>query len=389
MKPAPLALGRNAWMMAAAGLYLAAADAPAQPSARAAVGVAVREVKVISHDPHYHGWPTVALRRNGELVLTYSGGRDFHVCPFGRIEMMSSRDGGATWSWPRVLMDSVTDDRDSGALETSKGTLLVTFFTSVAYQQHLNAPDRLLTPTFGAETPALVHRWKLADRATTPEEKQNDVGYWMLRSSDGGPTWSARYAVPGYSPHGPTELADGRLFYAAADGKKAGAYLSDDDGLTWKLIADLPVRAGEMHAVQAADGALIVHVRDKQATSKGRVQNTAQTVSTDGGRTWSAPRPVADGYPSHLLRLHDQTLLMTYGWRQSPYGIRGKISRDHGRSWSNEFILYRDGANADLGYPSTVQLADGSLLSVWYEVLPTSRQAVLRQAKWTLTPLSG
>ncbi len=45
-----------------------------------------------------------------------------------------------------------------------------------------------------------------------------------------------------------------------------------------------------------------------------------------------------------------------------------------------------DGVSGDLGYPSTVQLGDGSLLTVWYEVMkdPHSK-SVLRQARWRLT----
>ena len=46
-------------------------------------------------------------------------------------------------------------------------------------------------------------------------------------------------------------------------------------------------------------------------------------------------------------------------------------------------IISGDGAGGDLGYPSTVELADGALLSVWYELMKDSKRAVLRQAKWT------
>jgi hypothetical protein len=47
-------------------------------------------------------------------------------------------------------------------------------------------------------------------------------------------------------------------------------------------------------------------------------------------------------------------------------------------------ILSGDGLGGDLGYPSTVELADGSLLTVWYEVMAGHPHAVLRQAKWRL-----
>src|SRR5262249_52149719 len=46
-------------------------------------------VKTISHQSTlYHGWPTVAAGRGSTLFLVYSGGRDYHVCPFGRVDMM-------------------------------------------------------------------------------------------------------------------------------------------------------------------------------------------------------------------------------------------------------------------------------------------------------------
>jgi hypothetical protein len=35
-------------------------------------------------------------------------------------------------------------------------------------------------------------------------------------------------------------------------------------------------------------------------------------------------------------------------------------------------------------YPSAVQLGDGSLLSVWYEMMKGSPYAVLRQSHWSL-----
>ncbi|WP_414660305.1 sialidase family protein [Horticoccus sp. 23ND18S-11] len=363
------------------------ADVAAMQVAPGIVRFEKTSTKVISHQPeYYHGWPTVAARRDGSLALIYSGGRDYHVCPFGRIDTMTSTDGGETWSWPRTIMDSLTDDRDSGLLETKRGVLIATFFTSVAYQQHLNAPERLLAKVYGGTLDRTLARWRTAEIGATQAERKADVGYWLMRSTDGGRTWSARTAAPGYCPHGPISLRDGRVFYAAADGKKAAAWASTDDGLTWTHLADLPTRAGELHSVEAGDGTLIVHVRDKVQTATGTAQRTLQTESRDGGRTWSAQRFVAHGYPSHLVRLQDDTLISTYGSRTAPFGIRAKLSRDHGRSWSAEFILTDDAANWDHGYPSTAQLADGSLVTVWYEAAADSHLAGLRQTKWRLDP---
>ena len=43
-----------------------------------------------------------------------------------------------------------------------------------------------------------------------------------------------------------------------------------------------------------------------------------------------------------------------------------------------------DEASGDLGYPSTVQLDDGSLITVWYELPKEQDRAVLRMSHWRL-----
>ena len=94
--------------------------------------------------------------------------------------------------------------------------------------------------------------------------------------------------------------------------------------------------------------------------------------------------PITFGLPSHLLRLRDDRILMTYGHRRAPYGNQARVSADNGKSWSDPMIVSGDGIGGDLGYPSTVELADGTLLTVWYETMAQPKLAVLRQAKWRL-----
>ena len=55
----------------------------------------VLETKTITPaEEPYAGWSTVARRANGELWVTWSGGRDGHVCPMGQVRAMTSRDDG-------------------------------------------------------------------------------------------------------------------------------------------------------------------------------------------------------------------------------------------------------------------------------------------------------
>jgi sialidase-1 len=342
------------------------------------------ETKTITPmDEPYAGWPTVARRANGELWTVWSGGRDGHVCPLGQVRAMTSNDDGATWTYPRVLFDGPIDDRDSGVLETGKGTLLVTTFTSLAYEE---------SGLLEKQTPARQVRWKSAQDRLTPEERKAQLGEWVLRSTDGGKTWSPPIATLVNSPHGPTQLKDGRLLYVGKklwkDDGKIGVAESKDDGLTWTWLSEIPVRPGdavrrgyhELFALETDDGRIVAQIRNH---NKPDVGSTLQCESSDGGQTWTVPKSIdVWGLPSHLLKLKDGRFVMTYGYRRPPFGNQARISTDQGRTWSGPLTISADGTAGDLGYPSTVELADGTLLTVWYENMKDLGKAVLRQAKW-------
>lgn len=352
-------------------------------------GAEVSSVDVISLQPHlYGGWPTLTRRENDGLLLVWSGGREAHVCPFGQVHMMTSHDGGQTWNFPRVLIDGDIDDRDAGVLVTKKGTVLVTTFTSLAYEPGLAAAEK--AKSWDA---AKLKRWTAARDRLSAEERRQQLGTWMIRSTDGGIEWSAPYRVPLNSPHGPVQLADGRLLYAGkrlwTDEGLIGVAQSADDGQSWEWLATIPTRSGddhkqyhELHMVEAADGRLIAHIRNHNPKN---ARETLQSESNDGGRTWSEPHSIGVwGLPSHLLRLRDDRLLMSYGHRRKPFGNQARVSSDNGETWSDPILISSDGVTGDLGYPSTVQLDDGSLVTVWYEVRPGNTNAALRQARWKL-----
>ncbi len=385
-----------------AGSLTAAVMAGLPRQGFAAPSAKIIDTKVISQEPqYYHGWPTIARRQDGTLLVVCSGGRQKHICPFGRVELMVSHDDGAKWSWPRTILDTDLDDRDAGIVETAKGTLIATTFTSLVYEQFIKTLESgKSTPFVNADT---LPAWKAARDRLSAEERQAELGQWLIRSTDGGRNWSTRVPTIVNSPHGPIQLKDGRLLYAGkqlwTEEKKVGVCESRDDGLTWQWLAEIPTRAGdnatkdyhELHAVETPDGTLIAHIRHEGKTDKNW---TLQSESKDGGRSWSEPHPVCFGLPSHLLPLRDGRLLMTYGHRQAPFGNQARVSADHGQTWSEPMIVSGDGVGGDLGYPSTVELGDGSLLTVWYESMKSGTTeaevhggqsfAVLRQARWTL-----
>jgi hypothetical protein len=67
-----------------------------------------------------------------------------------------------------------------------------------------------------------------------------------------------------------------------------------------------------------------------------------------------------------MIRLKDGRLLLTYGFRAEPFGIRARTSSDEGRTWSEDIMVRADGGNWDIGYPRTVQRRDGKVVTVYY-----------------------
>lgn len=331
---------------------------------------------------NYHGWPTVANMGNDHLALVCSGEREAHIDPFGRVLIYESADGGKSWSKPRKLSKGPLDDRDAGIIVTPAGTWLVNYFTSLAYVSH------------GDRKGAQAH-WDQVEDSITVGDLQREHGFFMLRSTDQGKTWSEKYRIGVNNVHGPIVLHDGSLFYCgrafgnccvqpSTFAEEIVCLRSEDDGLTWQEISrfhtgdfgDQQLRTWhELHSVETASGKIITQTRFGHSS-------TWQIVSDDGGKTWQGLHQVADGFPPHLLKLHDGRLLMSYGYRRKPYGNRCRVSCDEGESWSDPIIISDDGPLTDLGYTSTAELADGTLVTVWYEFRPEKGVALLRSARW-------
>jgi hypothetical protein len=94
-----------------------------------------------------------------------------------------------------------------------------------------------------------------------------------------------------------------------------------------------------------------------------------ETFSDDRGRTWADPiETPLWGFPPHLLLLSDGRVLVTYGYRREPFGQRACISED-GLNWdrSQEIIIRDDAPNKDLGYPASIELEPGKVLTVYYQ----------------------
>ncbi len=349
----------------------------------------------------YFGWPTVARLDDGTLMVASSGLRSTHVCPWGKTVLNVSADDGRTWSPPRVINDSPLDDRDAGIVNLGGGKLLVSWFVTDNRGQ---ADDARLRQLFGE---AEAESWRPTLDTLTDELAQQHVGSWVMLSVDAGATWGAPIRVPVTSPHGPIGLRNGDLLYlgkpfAVMDelhNAVITAVGSGDGGRTWQALGAPPLCpqtvAGsyhEAHVLELPSGKLLGVIRLENCpgehgnvTEAGLIHfSTLLTESTDCGRTWSLPRSLGYGSPPHLLRHSSGALLVTYGYRLPGYGQRVGISRDEGQSWEWDCIIRDDAPDWDLGYPSTVELADGSLFTVYYQKFAAGEHCSLLWSRWQL-----
>jgi len=93
--------------------------------------------------------------------------------------------------------------------------------------------------------------------------------------------------------------------------------------------------------------------------------------SNDNGKYWEfLSMPCAtgkrNGNPAEIVQLKDGRLVVTYGYRSKPHGMRAKISKDGGKTWGLEIHLRDDGRTWDIGYPQTVVRPDGKLVTLYY-----------------------
>lgn len=74
------------------------------------------------------------------------------------------------------------------------------------------------------------------------------------------------------------------------------------------------------------------------------------------------------GHPFHALRLPDNRVLLTYGYRHAPYGIRARILNAECTDYATaqEFIIRDDGGGTDLGYPWAVMIDEHRVLVTYY-----------------------
>jgi hypothetical protein len=143
---------------------------------------------------------------------------------------------------------------------------------------------------------------------------------------------------------------------------------------------DIKCYNDEPHAIILPNGKIIAHFRMEG------IFTIYQSESDDGGKTFSKPHQIGleHGSPPHLTLHSGGVLISSYGYRREPFGQRVMFSKDDGKTWDKDYILRDDGNDGDLGYPATVELKNGSLLTVYYQAEQGRSNCVIMQSIWEL-----
>jgi hypothetical protein len=331
----------------------------------------LRHVVVDAQPGRFAGWPANhgIWSWGDEVLVGFSRGYYKDRGPNHHIDtakpeeflLARSRDGGLTWSVERP--------NPPGALAGTRG------------MRH-----GLIPPGVPEERPVDLREaieFTDPDFALTVRMEDKDAGlsrFWF--SYDRGARWRGPFRLPlfgqqgvmartDYLVNGPRDCL---LFLTAskADGHEGRPFCArtTDGGLTWRLQSFIgPEPAGYAimpSTVRVSPTDLVTTVRRRDPPWSW----IDAWTSHDDGRSWSflsRPEPDAgEGNPPSLVLLADGRLVLTYGYRAPPFGIRARLSTDQGTTWGAPIILRDDGGGRDLGYVRSVVRADGKLVAVYY-----------------------
>ena len=331
-----------------------------------------KHVKIYAQPGRFGGWPANhgIWSWGDEILVGFSAGYfkdngpDRHAIDHNRPEehlLTRSRDGGETWI--------LENPAEQGAL------------IPVGKALH-GIPRPGLTERPWQNCPGDIE-FTHPDYAMTL--RMTDVNAGASRfyySTDRGHTWRGPFRLPLFAQPGIAArtdyLVNGKhdclLFLTAAksDGREGRPLCArtTDGGKTWQFvawIADEPKGYAIMPSTVRIDGLeLLTAIRCREGA-----RSWIDTYrSFDVGQSWKLDHtPVADlgeGNPASLTRLTDGRLCLCYGFRAEPFGIRARLSADGGRTWEDEITIRGNGGGHDLGYPRSVQRADGKVVTVYY-----------------------
>ncbi|WP_409346117.1 sialidase family protein [Paenibacillus sp. MBLB4367] len=330
---------------------------------------------IVYRDGNYNAFPIAVATDDDRIMVAFRQapnrirqmGNITHVDPASRAVFVSSRDNGNSWDErPSVIYDDFLAGVHEPCITRFKdGTLFGMFYAwKVFHKDDVNqvpSTDHLL-----------FNRWLC-----------RLDGMYSIRSTDGGNTWDVPQPVEGggQAVRGiPQELEDGSLIVSTyVEPNHNGRVVilkSHDRGTSWTRVAEMEHEHYLFHEpflYETPSGKIVAFLRSSSLRGpdpNGFSHPLFTSESLDGGITWSTPlkRNIYSPCPFHALRLNSGNVLVSFGYRYKPYGIRAFLLDGECEGWDDIEVteLRDDGVAGDIGYTSSVQLPNGDIIIVYY-----------------------
>lgn len=305
-------------------------------------------------------WPNLTVLPDGSIAATIFNQPSHGSLP-GDVECWATEDNGTTWH----LRGPVT-----------------------AHEPNTNRMNHAAGLAVSGDLIVVCSGWsnRYADSRSGAAFRAEVLDSWICRSKDGGRTWAVdKTAFPKQAPDGGYAQIpfgdivagkDGALHMTTYSMRNSDAgrldrvwvFRSPDDGTTWGDPVAIHQEGSHNETALLHDGrgGWLAATRTHSRAEDGRRYHLDLFSSENDARSWTfrCHLTQTSQHPGHLLRLDDRKILLSYGNRTKDRGVDSRFSDDEGATWS-EPIRVAD-FQGDGGYPSSVQLRDGRILTAYY-----------------------
>lgn len=331
----------------------------------------------------FQGIPGIARAKSGRLWATwYAGGTD--EGPENYVALATSGDDGHTWTEICAVIDPDGDVRayDPVVWIDPSGRLWWFYAQSYRWWDGRAGVWAVTADNPQDAKPVWSSARRIADGIMMNKPTVLSSGDWLMPIS----VWERKPAdnLP----------ADDRMHvpekYLRWDPERVGAhvYHSGDQGRTFESLGSVRIpdpQFDEHMIVEKRDGSLWLLARNQKGM--------AESVSTDGGKTWSKASPATIPHVASrffIRRLHSGRLLLVKhnprmdtlwlagrpvgtSWQQRSH-LTAYLSEDDGRTWKGGLVL---DDRVAVSYPDGDQAPDGRIYLVHDYNRKTDREILL------------
>ncbi len=310
------------------------------------------------------GVPTIERTANGRLWAAWYAGRGSRGVESSSSYVVLATSGDDGRSWRETLLVRArrfVHTYDPCLWIDPDGRLWFFWAQSAGVQDGRMGVWAIVSRNPDAENPDWTEPRRIANGVMLNKPTVLKNGDWLLCVG----LWRDNTNIPNvkFDPDDLAPYTTNMLTHNLGEERGSNVYRSRDNGDSFERIGQVRIpgtRVDEHMIVERDDGSLWMLLRN--------TRGIAQSVSTDGGRTWSAgsismPGRTFANKRFFVRRLRSGALLLVRN--DSPDGKRTRltafISDDDGETWEGGLLL----DERESSYPDGVQTSDGNIYIIY------------------------